>query len=1162
MADGYIDIDVKLNDAQASSQADKMGKQLGKQISSSVDSAAKTANTSTQQAMQNIGSSLTGYGTAMSKAVTIPILAAGAASGAAAVKIDTALTGVRKTVDGTEEQYEALKDAAIEFSKTNAVDPAQILDIQALGAQLGYTIDELDMFGEVVSGLDIATNMNAGEAATELAQFANIMGMAHGETKNYGSTIVALGNNFATTEADISHMAMRIAGAGKQIGMSEADVLGLATALSSMGIEAEAGGTAISTIMSNIDKAVATNSDSLATWASAARMSVDEFASAWKNDPVQALSAVLSGMDAATQEGGNMSVMLEELGINAIRQTDTLKRLANNVDMLPRAVSTANSAWQENIALDKEVENRNASIAAQLQILWNKVQAVATEIGEPLVNALIDVIDAAEPFIEMLASGAKVFGDLDEEGQRAIIMAVAAAAALGPLTTGVGKLLTATGKSAERWRDFSNNLKTIKTNLAQSSTAVSQSATAFGKYFAVQRNGTTEVYKVNKSTGEYVQTNSKLAKAIATTTVGIKAQDAAMKASSAVMNAAKGAATALGNALKTIAPLAAIAALTKVAEVIGRIHDEAAKTDKANQGLRKSIDSYNEAYSKTSKSFEDARNSAERYRYSLNEIKDASAQARDSQAELADSLTNLWSETGTNNAMVDEYLSTIKELSGGYDELGNKQTLSADDQAKLQAAVEGLNKIMGTSYSVVDAQTGKLNENRDAIERSARAWQDRALAEAASTAKIDLMKQHIENQTALSKAKIAAVEAENEYNAALQAGQGGLGGYLVKLNEANNEVARLEEQDRSVVDQMGAVDETVKELTETYRSSKDALTNYVNATAEWGSALGNAGIDADEFSEKLSNLGISTDDLAKIMNEKGKEGIDGFIAAYQQGDSELTEWMAANGLEGVIGAIEGKKEELSKAGHDSGSAVNEGLYNGLSENAQLAVSAALNTVGLTTAEFNKLAAQAGIEGDEAAITFANSLALHAPQAQAAGKKNADGAASGLRSQNNHSNTWGWDLGINFASGLGKAYEPVVRAATYLANGAKSILGFSVPDAGPWSGSEQGGKRSGKHLVQNFAEGMLEGKQDAVNAADAVARDISDELMAQFAAMDAMGQIEASIGRGMSTASIIANSGGISNTTTTWNINQPIATPDELMRQQRLNEKYYLAGSRL
>lgn len=404
------------------------------------------------QGMQDAGGTLSKLGDGMQSAgqrlttsVTLPLVAGATAAVKATMDVDDALTGVRKTVDGTEEQYQQLRDAAIEASKQQPVDAATILNIQSLGAQLGFGIDELQEFSRVASGLDVATNMNWEDAATNMAQFSNIMQMSHDDVGRYASTIVALGNNFATTEADVSNMSMRIAAAGKQVGLSEAEVLGLSAALTSMGVEAEAGGTAISTIMSNIDKDVATGSENLGKWAEVAGKSSEEFSKAWKDNAAGALSDVLSGMQKSVDEGGNMSVMLDELGISSLRQTDVMKRLAGNAEFMGDAVAKANTAWEENIALDKEVENRNSSISSKLQVLANKVTAVADEVGRPLADALIDAIDAAEPLIQKISDGAKAFSNMSREQQRAIIKTAAMAAAAGPLLTVLGKLTSGVG---------------------------------------------------------------------------------------------------------------------------------------------------------------------------------------------------------------------------------------------------------------------------------------------------------------------------------------------------------------------------------------------------------------------------------------------------------------------------------------------------------------------------------------------------------------------------------------------------------------------------------------------------------------------------------------------------------------------------------------------
>lgn len=768
--------------------------------------------------IHNFGYGMEQVGSKATRALTVPIAAAAAACGAVAIEIDTSLTSVRKTVDGTEEQYNQLKEAAIEFSKTNAVSASQILDIQALGAQLGYSIDELQEFGEVVSGLDIATNMSAEEAATELAQFANIMGMSHDQTRNFGSTIVELGNNFATTEADISHMAMRIAGAGKSIGLTESDVLGLATALSSMGIEAEAGGTAISTIMSNIDKAVATNAGSVKTWAQTANMSVDEFTAAWGNDAVGALSAVLVGMDSATAAGGNMSQMLEDLGIDSIRQTDTMKRLANNSEFLGKAVETANQAWVENSALQAEVDNRNQSMAARFEMLKNKVTAVAEKVGTPLVNAALEFVDAAEPVLDVVSDAAEAFADMDEEDQRMVVGLVAAAAAFGPAAVGCGKVVQAvgtlvakTGKGVQTFGGFVGSLRGTKAAADEGAAGMKDAAAAARSY------------------------------------------EGGARAASTASNLATRATQALSGAMKATA-IGLVVGL--VAELVGQFQaycEHEKLVEEATGGLTSALTATADAAGDASPAVESMGEAVEGAAMSAEECLRA-------QVDLAGEIRESWGGVKSDAAMVDRYADTIERLTSKYGESGEKAQLSAREQAELKAAVEGLNGATESNYEITDLATGQLSESIDVIRRNAKAWEDNAKAQAAQASLEGIYQQQMEVKRQLEETNRALAESEQGFAVAL-------GDVEFYTSFARVEYLELEQQKADLEAQNAALSESEQYFLDQMASVVQEAPEAAEATDEMAAAMDESATSTDGATESMGALvDISEEYLKKVQD--------------------------------------------------------------------------------------------------------------------------------------------------------------------------------------------------------------------------------------------------------------------------------------------------------
>lgn len=200
---------------------------------------AGTFLTNLGKELQEVGSKIDNLGTKLTTRLSIPITGALSIATKEAIEFESAFTGVTKTVNASDEQLDELKQGIKDLAKEIPSTTTEISAVAESAGQLGIQTENILDFSKAMIDLGNSTNLTSENAASQLAKFANIMQMSQKDFDRLGSSIVDLGNNFATTEADIVNMAMRLAGAGKQVGLSEGEVLGLATALSSVGIEAE-----------------------------------------------------------------------------------------------------------------------------------------------------------------------------------------------------------------------------------------------------------------------------------------------------------------------------------------------------------------------------------------------------------------------------------------------------------------------------------------------------------------------------------------------------------------------------------------------------------------------------------------------------------------------------------------------------------------------------------------------------------------------------------------------------------------------------------------------------------------------------------------------------------------------------------------------------------
>lgn len=389
------------------------------------------------QKMQDVGGKIESAGKKLSLFSAGSTVALTAVS-KGAIDFETAFTGVTKTVDGTDEQLAKIKQGLLDLSKATSSSSTDIAAVAEAAGQLGVKTENILAFTETMVRLGDSTNMSADEAATAIAQLYNIMGSDINTVDQFGAAIVALGNNAATTEADIVNMASRIASSGTQVGLTEQEVLALSTTLASVGLEAEGGGSAISAVITKIDKDVALNTDSLKTWADVAGMSVKDFKTLWENDAMSAIQKVVGGMGDAKAGGENLNIILDELGVTSLRQTDTMKRLSGASELMADMVNISNNAWEENSALTNESSKRYETTAAKITQMKNTVTELCVKLGDILLPILNKIISAISKFTNWLTN-------LNPAAQKIVLVVLAIVSALGPFLIILAKLISSVG---------------------------------------------------------------------------------------------------------------------------------------------------------------------------------------------------------------------------------------------------------------------------------------------------------------------------------------------------------------------------------------------------------------------------------------------------------------------------------------------------------------------------------------------------------------------------------------------------------------------------------------------------------------------------------------------------------------------------------------------
>lgn len=997
------------------------------------------------------------------------------------VGFENSMAKVQALSGATADEYAALEASAREYGSTTRFTASQVADGFGYMALAGWDCESMLSGIPGVLNLAAAAEMDLAQASDIVTDYLTAFGLQASDSERFVDQMTFAMSKSNTNVEQLGEAYKNCAATASSMHYSVEDTTAAIMVMANAGVKGGEAGTALNAIMTRL----ATDTKGCAS--ELAEYGVQVYDSEGR---MQSLSSILQGM------GDVWETLTDEQQAAMAKTIAGVNHYSNLQTVMKGLSEDAEAGGQGFVDYAEALSHCSGAAQEMSDIMMDTAQGDIYTMQSALEETGLKLYEKFEkPFRDAIqfVSGPGVQGItwLIENPQRII-----------PGIVGIGVAIA-------QVKSKTSIIDALKMRFTGLKRALDTSGPSFSRITREIVQGEAQWKRYNAATGQMTVITGR-------STASIRLQQAALKTQSLAMKAGTVAARGLGAAMKTIAPVAII---TVGIEIITRLTEALGEAEKQSDGMEAATRGLEAAASGATVRIDEETGALQGVGEAASSI-DIDKLIEDHTA-LASSITE------TNQAMVAS-TSMLSGFGDSIEELAGRSDLTEEQVAALQIAVDGVNDSCGTSYTVAQDASG--------------AWQ--VMADGAVVAK-DAVLQLIDAQLAQLRAQASAENYKNIY-AQLQSDAEA---YAAATSEVESAQQALNDKlealglDRSYLEQVGLIDEYAYAENKALQDAIDhqgelksvmgatqsalnrqteqqklhamaaaegasALLKEMDASIQLQSAVQQTGTDLVGFTQALDELGFSTDVLASTEPEKiasiakgWQSGTKDMIAACEAAGIEVPERLREMGDQAVL--------EMDQAGHGAG----QGFTAGLSAEAQSAIDTALSTVGMTRDEFDKLAEQAGIEGDEAGLAFANSIAarrsdsLLAGEANAsdassglsevdgsgignsiaagyagaiaakktasgsAGRGNSGAAKSGLQQYDGQAHGWGNHLGDQWSAGLESTVNRATSAGSAVASAAAAAMKFSVPKAGPFSGAEKGGETSGSHLGENFIAGF-------------------------------------------------------------------------------------------
>ena len=210
------------------------------------------------------------------------------------------------------------------------------------------------------------------------------------------SVINELSQNSSAGAGYLEEFTARMAGVGKQAGLTQAQIMGFAAVLDESMQEDATSATAFSQLITKMYQEPA-------KFAALAGKDVKEFSRLLKEDANGALIAFLGNMKA---QGGfdKLAPMFEQMGLDGTRATSVLSSVADKLGDVDKMQRLATEAYSEAVSINNEFAVQNTTVQAGLDKAKKAMQDMRAELGEKLMPVASKMVNFTTLFLKTLSA--------------------------------------------------------------------------------------------------------------------------------------------------------------------------------------------------------------------------------------------------------------------------------------------------------------------------------------------------------------------------------------------------------------------------------------------------------------------------------------------------------------------------------------------------------------------------------------------------------------------------------------------------------------------------------------------------------------------------------------------------------------------------------------